>query len=131
MLAWLTKAWNAVTNFPWIKVVIFSAVVGALVYEVNLIYTAGQKDQAIKELQTAIVAQKKVDDAAIADLKAQYVQDTAALSQERDNALKIATDRQKILDSIEKAPNTDNGPVRPILLNTLNLLRANPAGNGS
>lgn len=115
-------------GIPWLSVGLVTLLVSGLVYEVHLIKVDGASAQTIAQLKADAAEQKAQDDKAIAALKEQYQRDMDAIKTEKDNAIALAQETQKELDGIQKEPQSDSGPIRPVLSRALDWLR-HPASN--
>ena len=117
-------------GIPWAKIGLWAAIAGGLVSVVYGIKAYGEQTQIISQLKADAKVQHEQDQKTITDLQAQYQRDMEAVQKEKDDAIKIATGTQEQLDRIRSKSPSDDGPTRPVLLDTLGWMRGNnPSGN--
>lgn len=122
-MSWFANLVGSVSGLPWLKVGLFLsllAVLGGGLYAIRL---SGEQSEKIKNLQVAQEAAAAKNLEIIAALKAQHAKDAAIIKKEKDHAVQIARSSQALLDRIKSAGPGDDGPTRPVLLNTLNGMR--------
>jgi hypothetical protein len=125
----LSKITGFLGGIPWVKVGVFTALVSGVLYGVHVIKLSGEQAEVIKEMQADAAQQKKQDAAAIQALKDQYKRDTEALQKEKTDAIEVTKETQQQLDKIKNSGPSADGPVSPVLSDTLSWMRAHTANN--
>ena len=115
-------------GIPWAKIGLLAAIAGGLVSVVYGIKAYGEQTQIILQLKADAKVQHEQDQKTINDLQAQYQRDMEAVQKEKTDALKLATETQQRLDTIKTIKTGDDGPTRPVLLDTLAWMRGNHSG---
>ena len=131
MPSFLSSILSFAGGIPWAKIGLWAAIAGGLVSIVYGIKAYGEQTQIISQLKADAKVQHEQDQKTINDLQAQYQRDMEAVQKEKADAIKIATGTQQQLDHIRSKSPSDDGPTRPVLLDTLSWMRGNHSGGNN
>jgi hypothetical protein len=130
-MGFLTNLIGFAGGLPWAKIGLFAALTAAIVSGIYGIKAYGGQAEIIKQQKADAQVQHDQYERTISDLQEKNKRDLASVQKEKDNALKIAVNAQTQLDRIKASPASSDGPIRPVLADTLAWMRGTNSGSGN
>jgi hypothetical protein len=121
-MSWILGNW--VRLLPWLGGVVLLLGGWAYLHHQNALLTSLRQNLAVAEANGALAEKLARDNAAALDIAAkQHVADMAAVQNHYRHQAAAEKATAHILESIDHAPSSDDGPVAPVLAHALDCLR--------